>query len=147
MKGKQVIVKSNQIKTDCILFIVDDMLGEEYTEFGVFQSKDGYENMLKSIKEDKECWKIIYKNAFKNLKQYTNEELTIHWKKKSQEWNDWAADLMIFYGVRLLLFKQPIPLKHVTKSEKRKFLKHYNMNGLNIKRHKHYTTMQNIQIQ
>lgn len=130
------------MKTKSLCFIVDDMVGEELREFAVFADKKRFEDgLLPALRKDVESQVGIYKQTFKNVRQYSKEELDAHWKNKTQEWFDWADDLLILYALRSILFGQPIPIVAHSKQMERQMNKHYNTNGISLKRHKHYATM------
>ena len=51
-----------------------------------------------------------YVKALMNVMKYSNEEMTSHFEKQSQEFQDWCDDVAIFYAVRYVLMNKPIPM-------------------------------------
>mmetsp|Transcript_62323 Transcript_62323/g.124890 ORF Transcript_62323/g.124890 Transcript_62323/m.124890 type:complete len:88 (+) Transcript_62323:367-630(+) len=62
----------------------------------------------------------MYVAVLNNLMEFTNEELTVHQKNRSQEFQDWSNDVGIFFATRLVLFGKAIPIteKNVAAAKK-----------------------------
>ena len=68
--------------------------------------------------EDK---KRIFRNVYRALTIYTFEELHTHYKAKDTEWDDWCADVFIFYTVRYSIFTKRIPVRRMDPEELAEF--------------------------
>lgn len=55
--------------------------------------------------------KKIFVESLMNLVKYSEEELNAEYESKSQKWQDFADDVLIFYATRLILMKKHIPIK------------------------------------
>ena len=68
------------------------------------------ENDLPSLKR-------IFVSSLHNLTKYSEEELNAEYELKSQKWQDFCEDVLIFYTTRLVLMKKQIPIKLIDSTE------------------------------
>lgn len=61
-------------------------------------------------KSSKGQLKHIFVSCWRNLTQWSEGELHRHYEAKNQEWDDFCADVAIFYTTRLVLMDKPIPI-------------------------------------
>ena len=54
--------------------------------------------------------KSIFRSVYGTLVQYDEPTLQQHFIAKNKEWTDWCDDVVVFYAVRLVLFKKVIPI-------------------------------------
>jgi len=105
---------SDDVKTETICIVSDDMVGCGYDngKFGVVHNKQDFESTLFRLADENNQneTKQIFRIAYKNLKKYTPEELHTHWENNDDKWDEWGADLMLFYIARFVLFKQTVPI-------------------------------------
>ena len=74
-------------------------------------NKKQFDEMIETAKtESIEQKKYTYVSALRFLTQYTDEELNAHYESCSKEWDDWCADVSIFYAYNNALFNRAAPV-------------------------------------
>jgi hypothetical protein len=70
-----------------------------------------FEEMVEKAKtESIEQKKYVYVSVLRLLNQYTDAELNAHYESCSKEWDDWCADVSIFYAYNNALFNRAAPV-------------------------------------
>jgi hypothetical protein len=60
-------------------------------------------------KKQKELEELLGKIG-RNLLKYNKTQLTKEYENKTEEFNNWTSDLMLFYCCRFVLYNKPIPI-------------------------------------
>ena len=101
------------------IFIVSDF--EDIKGVGVATTNDEVEDTIRGFIADPESAKACFVGGLRNIVRYrdpTGKKIDDLYKNGGKEWDDFLADLKLYYCARAVLQKRPIPINH-TKQEHR----------------------------
>jgi hypothetical protein len=101
-----------------IPFICCGGIHPKLKEYLVMTTHECVEDTIREAREDTPTLvRATYVGTLRNLTKYSEEELNAEYELKSQKWQDFCDDALLFYVARLLLMGKEIPIKLMNSTE------------------------------
>jgi hypothetical protein len=92
------------------LLIYAGELDEKFKTFLVETSLAEIKKCIGEFKADTAYAKAAFIGTHKAIFKYTTKSLDVEYEKQSEAWENWCADIMLYFCARSALFKSPVPL-------------------------------------
>jgi hypothetical protein len=86
----------------------EDELAKNQIEVTNYSESTRIRRRSKGIKERQ---RRIFDTAYRNVTQYSNEQITREYEKDSQKWQDWCNDVFIYIVYDFHLNQKPMPIQ------------------------------------
>jgi hypothetical protein len=86
----------------------EDELAKNQIEVTNYSESTRIRRRSKGIKERQ---RRIFDTAYRNVTQYSNEQITREYEKDSQKWQDWCNDVVIYIVYDFHLNQKPMPIQ------------------------------------
>ena len=86
--------------------LINPIFKEYVVATSVVEIEDTIERLRQRPKEEN---KKIWVHILRNLNQYDEPTLNMHYNGKTKEWDNWCTDLMLWYCYNVVVFNKGIP--------------------------------------
>ena len=95
---------------------------KRFKEFIIFTNREQYEEELNEFHEDAEEDPVILTRIENEIMKYSKQQVRKMFMRKNdpkyqKKYQDWCDDVVLYLGIKHMLFGEPIPIRHPDDNE------------------------------